>query len=317
MITARDEAARDAIVDHHRELVAGVEARVGQLGDAVTNSRPHLLDWADLLAYLGAEILPHAVAEEQTLYQAAGRDGLADQIAAMTDEHRQLAETVDALAHTTDPHDALRHARHFQAIFTTHVDAENNVVLPALLAGETSLAALLEAMHEAYHAAKLGTGAHGEAGDVAAVLQRLLTVALRRLARGGHADEACRIGASAWSQLRVGRPDLASRTTALLHQLARHEGATTVPTVLVTEHPDPELDVRDLPPARRHEIIFSTYHALPPAAGFVLVNDHDPKPLQYQFAAEHNGQYTWDELQTGPEVWKVRIGKTALVATPA
>ena len=72
---------------------------------------------------------------------------------------------------------------------------------------------------------------------------------------------------------------------------------------------DPDLDVRDEPPARRHALILSTYHALAPGAGFVLVNDHDPKPLYYQFAAEYTDQFTWDPLETGPEVWRIRIGR--------
>jgi uncharacterized protein (DUF2249 family) len=73
--------------------------------------------------------------------------------------------------------------------------------------------------------------------------------------------------------------------------------------------PDAELDVRDLVPAQRHETIFQTYHALNPGDGFVLVNDHDPKPLYYQFQAEHSGEFDWDYLEQGPEVWKVRIGR--------
>ena len=74
---------------------------------------------------------------------------------------------------------------------------------------------------------------------------------------------------------------------------------------------DPELDVRTEPPARRHELILSTYGALEPGAGFVLVNDHDPKPLYYQFAAEYPDRFTWDYLEQGPEVWRVRIGAPA------
>ena len=74
---------------------------------------------------------------------------------------------------------------------------------------------------------------------------------------------------------------------------------------------DPQLDVRSEPPARRHELILSTYQGLHPGAGFELVNDHDPKPLYYQFDAEYTGQFTWDYLEQGPEVWRVRIGRTA------
>ena len=71
------------------------------------------------------------------------------------------------------------------------------------------------------------------------------------------------------------------------------------------------LDVRPEPPARRHELIFSTYEALAPGTSYVLVNDHDPKPLYYQFAAEHTGQFEWNYLKEGPEVWRVRIGRPA------
>jgi len=72
---------------------------------------------------------------------------------------------------------------------------------------------------------------------------------------------------------------------------------------------DNNLDVRDEPPARRHELIFSTYHELAPGTAFVLINDHDPKPLYYQFAAEHPDAFTWEYLEQGPEVWRVRIGR--------
>jgi len=73
---------------------------------------------------------------------------------------------------------------------------------------------------------------------------------------------------------------------------------------------DQQLDVRAEPPARRHELIFDTYEQPEPGTGFVLVNHHDPKPLYYQFAAEHAGQFGWDYLEQGPEVWRVRIGRT-------
>ncbi|EWM19194.1 DUF2249 domain-containing protein [Kutzneria sp. 744] len=73
----------------------------------------------------------------------------------------------------------------------------------------------------------------------------------------------------------------------------------------------PELDVRQEIPARRHERIFATYGALTAGDDFVLVNDHDPKPLYYQFAAEHTGRFTWGDLEQGPEVWKVHIGRVA------
>ncbi|OYD06695.1 hypothetical protein CHM34_15370 [Paludifilum halophilum] len=40
-----------------------------------------------------------------------------------------------------------------------------------------------------------------------------------------------------------------------------------------------------------------------------LVNDHDPKPLYYQFRAERTGSFEWEYLDQGPEVWRVAIRK--------
>jgi len=73
---------------------------------------------------------------------------------------------------------------------------------------------------------------------------------------------------------------------------------------------DKQLDVRTEAPARRHELIFENYNALSAGHGFVLINDHDPKPLYYQFAAEHDGEFSWDYMEQGPETWRVRIGRT-------
>ena len=75
--------------------------------------------------------------------------------------------------------------------------------------------------------------------------------------------------------------------------------------------PDHELDVRNEPPATRHELIFQTYAATPLGEAFVLINDHDPKPLYYQFEAEETGKFEWNYLESGPKVWRVRIGHKA------
>jgi uncharacterized protein (DUF2249 family) len=72
---------------------------------------------------------------------------------------------------------------------------------------------------------------------------------------------------------------------------------------------DRDLDVRTLPPARRHALIFATFEALRPGQAFVLINDHDPKPLYYQFQAEQSGKFAWTYLEQGPEVWRVRLGR--------
>jgi uncharacterized protein (DUF2249 family) len=71
------------------------------------------------------------------------------------------------------------------------------------------------------------------------------------------------------------------------------------------------LDVRTIAPRERHPLIFSTFDALESGEAFLLVNDHDPKPLYYQFSAERQGQFSWEYLEQGPETWRVQVGKSA------
>jgi uncharacterized protein (DUF2249 family) len=69
------------------------------------------------------------------------------------------------------------------------------------------------------------------------------------------------------------------------------------------------VDVRSVAPAQRHPLIFGAFEGLTPGHSFILVNDHDPKPLYYQFQAERTGEFAWDYLEQGPETWRVRIAK--------
>jgi uncharacterized protein (DUF2249 family) len=70
-----------------------------------------------------------------------------------------------------------------------------------------------------------------------------------------------------------------------------------------------ELDVRVIPPREKHPTIFSCFEALAPGESFVLVNDHDPFPLRYQFEAQRPGQFGWEYLEQGPVVWRVEISR--------
>ncbi|HET9947765.1 MAG TPA: DUF2249 domain-containing protein [Longimicrobiales bacterium] len=71
------------------------------------------------------------------------------------------------------------------------------------------------------------------------------------------------------------------------------------------------LDVRVLTPREKHPTIFHTFEGLAPGESFVLVNDHDPKPLRYQFDYEYAGKFGWTYLEQGPDVWKVEITRKA------
>jgi len=71
------------------------------------------------------------------------------------------------------------------------------------------------------------------------------------------------------------------------------------------------VDVRAIAPRERHPLIFSTFQQLAPGAAMELVNDHDPRPLYYQFNAELPGEFSWDYLEQGPDTWRVSIKRVA------
>lgn len=179
-------------------------------------------------------------------------------------------------------------------------------------------------------------GPAGSAPDVVDGLTRALARAARHLADAGRPQEAGRLAADGWVLLRRGHPAQAQRLDGAMHYAARLEQRPEVaprpeapqpeahpdPQGPDTHHPDQEenpmsptpdriIDVRTEIPKVRHELIFTSFEKLAADTAFVLVNDHDPKPLYYQLAAENAGEFSWEYLEEGPEVWRVRIGRVA------
>ncbi|HEU5070980.1 MAG TPA: DUF2249 domain-containing protein [Verrucomicrobiae bacterium] len=70
---------------------------------------------------------------------------------------------------------------------------------------------------------------------------------------------------------------------------------------------DKVMDVRPIPCSIKHGLILRTWQELPVGDHFILLNDHDPVPLYYQFAAQWPGQFTWEHLVKGPEEFRVKI----------
>lgn len=67
------------------------------------------------------------------------------------------------------------------------------------------------------------------------------------------------------------------------------------------------LDVRPIPCRQKHALIFQRWGELPVGEHFVLVNDHDPVPLYYQFAGQFPDAFAWEYLVAGPEEFQVKI----------
>ena len=71
----------------------------------------------------------------------------------------------------------------------------------------------------------------------------------------------------------------------------------------------PLIDVRIIPPRERHPRIFGALGALEPGQVLRITSDHDPRPLHYQLETNFPGQFGWDYLEQGPEVWRVEIDR--------
>lgn len=69
------------------------------------------------------------------------------------------------------------------------------------------------------------------------------------------------------------------------------------------------VDVRPIPPREKHPTIFDAFDRLASGEAMILLNDHSPNPLKYQFQMERPEQFTWTPLEEGPEEWRIEIGK--------
>ncbi len=61
------------------------------------------------------------------------------------------------------------------------------------------------------------------------------------------------------------------------------------------------IKVPEYPPQLKHKVIFESFDQLKPGEVMLLINDHDPRPLRYQFEATRSGQFSWEYLEQGPE----------------
>jgi uncharacterized protein (DUF2249 family) len=105
------------------------------------------------------------------------------------------------------------------------------------------------------------------------------------------------------------------RSSGQLPSTRSHDGVTAQVPRFARSHPMPPtsspservIDVRDIEPRYRHQIIGRLFENLVPDAALQLIADHPPKPLRYQFEMRYGDRFRWTYLEEGPEVWRVRL----------
>ena len=148
----QDAQAVEAVMEHHAQLSATLARHIERLlntaisGDEAASLKATwlLLDWCE------SELMPHALAEEATMYPKAHEDPTARLLVdAMIAEHREISALVEGIRLASTPVLAAAKAKALGAIFESHLVKENEQILPLLAASkDVSLGQLLEGMHE-------------------------------------------------------------------------------------------------------------------------------------------------------------------------
>lgn len=71
------------------------------------------------------------------------------------------------------------------------------------------------------------------------------------------------------------------------------------------------IDVRLIPPAQRHALIFDRLDALQAGESLHLASDHDPLPLLNQLERQRPGDFECAYLSAGPTLWQLELRRTA------
>jgi len=147
-----DARAAEAVEQHHAQLAGALALKAETLAAATRARKPIDVDEVrrDLVRWCRDELVPHALAEETTMYRAAAAMPEARLLVeAMLVEHQALVGLVEELAGTTDPVSATALARALEALFEAHLAKENGQILPLLVASpDVAVSDLLGGMHE-------------------------------------------------------------------------------------------------------------------------------------------------------------------------
>ena len=146
-----ENAAAAAVVSHHREMLARLQATTAELtraldtGDEDTVYHAHgiLLVWGE------REMLPHAELEEAQLYGPAGATGEARLLVeSLLADHTALASLLDELRGAEGMETATV-AASMCSVFALHIEKENRLLVPFIArTPDLSLSSAVEGLVE-------------------------------------------------------------------------------------------------------------------------------------------------------------------------
>jgi uncharacterized protein (DUF2249 family) len=147
-----DARAAEAVEKHHAQLAGALGVKVEALLGAVAAGEAERAAQAraDLTGWCERELVPHALAEEKTMYPAAqARPEGRLLVEGMLAEHQVIVGLVREVATAVDVVRAAAAGKALGVMFEAHLAKENELVLPLLVsAPDVSVADLLGGMHE-------------------------------------------------------------------------------------------------------------------------------------------------------------------------
>lgn len=148
----KDAQAVEAVMAHHAELAGSLARHIERLLNTAISGDEHAVKKAthNLLAWCENELIPHALAEEASIYPKAHEDPSATLLVdAMIEEHREIVGLVEAVRMSSTPVLVATKAKALGVLFDSHLAKENEQILPLLAASrDVSLAEILDGMHE-------------------------------------------------------------------------------------------------------------------------------------------------------------------------
>jgi Hemerythrin HHE cation binding domain len=145
-----DVHAVEAVKNHHARLAGALAVQVEAVLEAAARGGLPGAASDALVRWCEAELIPHALAEEQGMYPAAHQDPRGRLLVdAMLAEHRDLFALVEAVRQASSPVLAAANAQALRSLFESHLVKENEQILPLLAeSGEVSVAVILDGLHE-------------------------------------------------------------------------------------------------------------------------------------------------------------------------
>lgn len=141
----------EEMVKHHAGMTAELKSMVDALQSAAADGKPFARELDQINAFVAHELVPHALAEEDVIYDAGTKvPAFASLCAGMTMEHEALVGLATELRSAPTAVAAASTAAALFALFKAHVRKENDLLLPGLIDTGTNPAKLLADMEGAF-----------------------------------------------------------------------------------------------------------------------------------------------------------------------